>query len=952
MRASAFTQELMIDTQRLDIDATIAAAFPEPFYVEQVTFTTDVYFESAEFQYLTGLEDGMLVSCAELKKAVFYLCKKKKFSSITLKVSQGKAGKRLHIELVGVWTFAALKFHGMMLGKDAYRQYYLLEPGDPFDEVKHQHSLDAMAEHFAQEGYHGCVIANRLERDEITKSIIVHVTLKQGARFTVGDVQFTVAGEFTEVAQQDLYQQLDVLFFKKIAKNNSTKEMLNTQMKLLKRYLAKCGFLQVTIELQEVIDYEEHKVNLSFTCNLHRKKELHFEGNQFFSSDQLLDALLLFGQSAWMLPASMICQEIEQLYRKKGFWSVVVDATEQDNELFFSIREGGRASIKKVSLRRVVHNDAQQLVKNHCAALIKNKGFDEEAIARAVDGIMHTYISKGFLDAHLLKQDFVAYEGVANVYELVLTLHEGDCCCVSGIEFDRFQEFEDQGPFLAFKQCKEPVPLSMDFLQEQRLWLVATLKKMGYPYVQVKPECNRTGASMVVRWVINVGEAKAYFGKTVVTGSTTFPFAYILRELRYQEGDLLDQTALKKTMLRFKELEIFDTVHLYPYDAVQPDGDQPILLKLQQDDAYELRMRAGLAVQQVTKDLGNAGLTYRVGGSFLIKNPFNAADQIRVETNVARSERTFFLQYQRPWIFDYPLRTLVQGYSNSYLYPGLCGGTRNLYEVGQQGFVVGLLRKYAYLDAEVNMGIELMKTSIGKSIAGSALFARELARAINFEPQLLNQKVPYVLIEPTLLIDFLDNRLQPGIGSFTLLTMKGMFPFGPVGQNSYFVRASVEQSFFVPLWRKLIGAFRLRFGHIFHRTLRDIMPPERFYLGGANSIRSYENDRCPPLGVFIDQQGTAQLVPQGGKSMANLNLELRFPLFKQVGGALFQDFGALSGENVFNEIRARSVLAATGFGIRYNTPIGPLRFDIAWKWKRNYPEENMYCWFLTFGNAF
>jgi outer membrane protein assembly factor BamA len=469
--------------------------------------------------------------------------------------------------------------------------------------------------------------------------------------------------------------------------------MLNNQMGLMKRFLAKRGFLQVDIELREDVDGKAKKVNLSFVCDIHRKKELYFEGNQFFTDDQLLDAILLFGSTAWMLPASMIKQEIEQIYRKKGFWSVGIDYVERPDAYFFTINEGARWVVRRVRLKRVTSFDGEQLAKTHFGALCKSKRFDDDLVVRSIDSLLAWYVGQGFLDVKLLKQEYLALDD-AHVYELVLTLDEGDRSYLEAIELDQVRECENQGPFLSFAQRKEPAPFIMNEIHEQRRWLGAYLKTKGHSFVQIKPEFVREGKSITVRWVINTADPCGSFGKTVVTGSTTFPFAYIVRELSYQEGDPWDQNKLKETMLRFRQLGIFDTVHLCPSDMPgSHDGQQPILLKLQKDDLYELRMRAGVAVQQVTKELKNAGWTYRAGGSFLLKNPFNCADQVALEIDVARSERTFTVQYQRPWIFDRPIKTTIQGYNNSYLYPGLCGGIRNLYEVTQQGFVIVLIGK-------------------------------------------------------------------------------------------------------------------------------------------------------------------------------------------------------------------------------------------------------------------
>jgi len=89
----------------------------------------------------------------------------------------------------------------------------------------------------------------------------------------------------------------------------------------------------------------------------------------------------------------------------------------------------------------------------------------------------------------------------------------------------------------------------------------------------------------------------------------------------------------------------------------------------------------------------------------------------------------------------------------------------------------------------------------------------------------------------------------------------------------------------------------------------------------------------------------------GGKTMVNANIEVRFPIYGDAGAVIFQDLGALSSSGI-KGIGKKGLLAGTGFGLRYNTPIGPLRFDIGWKWSLDKPFDRSYAWFLTFGNAF
>ena len=108
---------------------------------------------------------------------------------------------------------------------------------------------------------------------------------------------------------------------------------------------------------------------------------------------------------------------------------------------------------------------------------------------------------------------------------------------------------------------------------------------------------------------------------------------------------------------------------------------------------------------------------------------------------------------------------------------------------------------------------------------------------------------------------------------------------------------------------------------------------------------------CPPLGCFTDEDGKKYEVPRGGKTSIQANFEIRFPLMNSVGAVLFQDFGTLIGQSA-DGFEVSDLLAATGFGLRYNTPFGPLRFDVGWKWHVHDPARHSYAWFLALGHAF
>ena len=141
---------------------------------------------------------------------------------------------------------------------------------------------------------------------------------------------------------------------------------------------------------------------------------------------------------------------------------------------------------------------------------------------------------------------------------------------------------------------------------------------------------------------------------------------------------------------------------------------------------------------------------------------------------------------------------------------------------------------------------------------------------------------------------------------------------GLLGGDFNFVRMVGDGRFFVPLVGGLLGASRLRLGTAEPFSRHDEVPLfERFYAGGIDSVRGYGRRRVGPL---VDDK------PIGGRSVVEGSVELRHPITEQLGAAVFVDGGQVSLRSFdfpFDDLRY-----GAGFGVRYRSPVGPLRVDL------------------------
>lgn len=913
-------------------------ALPDIFRVSRLFLTADIMIESDELQFLMNIKEDSIVSKEELYRGFQRVKKKQKFDKALVELKPLSNGYEITIHFKACWTLTKVSIEGAMIGKDRYRQYYQGEQGEPFDELKHKHGIERILKMLKAEGYLASRVNDHLLYDKATKSVSVSLTLEQKDQFVIDDVHVTIGAQ--KPHEQDVLEKLRLKLQKMLCSElcnaHYRQAMIDEAARQLKRTLVRKGYLDATIELEESINKNQGRVRLWWTIKVQHKKAFDFVGNHFFSNDRLLEQLMLFGKSLALLPPSLLAEEIMSCYKKKGFWDIHISWHEDKECVFFCITEGKRARISSVTIESAHAFSVSELIRQHFDTLLHSSGFDIDIVKLALDRMMQAYIHQGFWDIAVLSYDYQVLDD--GTYRLVVKIDEREQRFLTKISLVGFENLEEQGPFFMPRNISA-VPFDLYLIQEQRLWLTRYLQDQGYIYATPHLELISSSSGIEIRWEMRGTREPVRFGPTVILGGSKLPATLILRELEYHEGDIWSKKKLDRSMQRLKALGIFDTVSLFPDQMFEPEPIKTVLLRCFLDNPFELRTRVG--AQIVGRNLTyRGGATYKVGASMVMKNPTNRADLFCVDMDFTRYRRDVAAYYQVPWIGSVPVKAELRVYSSAYDQPIVEGSDERLYRALHDGVLVEFTKDLPHAQLAMNMGFEWM------ALKG---VSPERALALHFEPRLIDTFIPYFFFEPTAFLDYLDDKVLPTKGSLTLLTIKGMIPFDL--SRAFFLKMLIEQSVFVPLTPAVVLGMRVRLGYIVHESFRLIMPPERFYLGGFHSLRGYDPDLAPPLNCFTDCNGIERLIPIGGKSMLNGTVELRFPLVAPVWGVLFTDLGFLAQDSI-SAVNACNMLGASGFGLRCNTPFGPISFDIGWKWHKQSPLERSFAWFLTFGQPF
>ena len=216
--------------------------------------------------------------------------------------------------------------------------------------------------------------------------------------------------------------------------------------------------------------------------------------------------------------------------------------------------------------------------------------------------------------------------------------------------------------------------------------------------------------------------------------------------------------------------------------------------------------------------------------------------------------------------------------------------------------------------------------------------------------------------------DTRDDAIDPGAGQY--LSLNGQLAARRIGSEVGFVKSFFTAQAFrtVPRTNRIVlaGSARLGIATGFRRdvvrldaegntmlgpdgrpivesVVQDLPEPERFFAGGDTTVRGFALDRLGHPDTLRNG------FPIGGNALVIFNAEARVPVTGGLGVVGFLDTG-----NVFAhaaDIDLRALRSAVGFGVRYKSPVGPIRVDLGFKENRQ-PGEGLTAWFISFGQAF
>ena len=398
--------------------------------------------------------------------------------------------------------------------------------------------------------------------------------------------------------------------------------------------------------------------------------------------------------------------------------------------------------------------------------------------------------------------------------------------------------------------------------------------------------------------------------KIKIRGNIKTKDLVIRRELRIHPGDKFDGEKLRRSKERLTNLGFFDEVSYDTEETEQPDKKN-LLVDVKETKTGAFSFGGGYStvdqfigfVEIEQKNFDWRNWPYFTGGG----------QDLKVRVSVGNISNGFELSFTEPWMFDYPVSFGFDLYRRTQDRDSSAG--------------------YGY-DQTITGGDLRLGKELSEYIKGNLVYRLDQVDisnlADNSSQDLMDEAAmsPYLVsvITPSLTYDSRDNVFETRKGDL----ISGSFDFagGPLGGDQNFTKFFARASHYFPMPRQSVLEIRGRIGvaQPFENTEK-VPISERFFAGGAYTIRGYEERKVGP----IDSNGD----PLGGASMVIGNIEYTYPLFSFLKVAAFYDVGNVWEKmgDIFSSSDGNGGLNSGGFksgvglGLRIKTPIGPIRLD-------------------------
>ena len=394
----------------------------------------------------------------------------------------------------------------------------------------------------------------------------------------------------------------------------------------------------------------------------------------------------------------------------------------------------------------------------------------------------------------------------------------------------------------------------------------------------------------------------AYFGPVEISGNKSVGDDVIRRELAYKPGDLYRRSLVQDTQRRLYGMELFQFANVEPLNQELQPAEVPTRVTV----AEGKHQRVNFGVGYGTEEKG------RVDAEYHHVNFLGGARTAGAHVRWSSLDRGVRLEFNQPYLFrphfslgaeGQQWRTFTPAYSST-----VTGGKATITHRANQR-----------TSWSVSVTSERDSSTISEAALNDPTLRSSLI-ALGLDPVTGRQDGTLNALGFDLQHSTADSVLDAHRGYQIAVHTEQAGRIVPGTFNYY--AASADGRHYLPLGDDLVVATRAQIGSINAVGTESINVPfaKKYFLGGSTSVRGWDRFEISPLSSGL---------PIGGDSMLALSAELRAALRGNLGGVVFIDAGNVwAGPYDFDLTDLRY---AVGPGLRYQTPIGPIRFDFGWQ---------------------
>ncbi len=485
----------------------------------------------------------------------------------------------------------------------------------------------------------------------------------------------------------------------------------------------------------------------------------------------------------------------------------------------------------------------------------------------------------------------------------------------------------------------------------------------GYPSatVDARPGLSADGAGADVEFAVNEGD-RIFVDHVLVMGNERTTQAAIRRELQFKPGDPLSIEALNDSQRRLAGLGLFRRVRITEVRHGQGSRrdilvavDESPLTTVGYGGGFEVGRR--LAPNPDTPEVAAERREFAPRASFEIgrRNLFGTNRSAHLFTSASLHPENAASSATAP-------QNALAGYGFlEYRLVGQVQEPRALSSTADLRLTAALeqQRRSSFDFSRRSVSVELARRlASGISVSGGYQIQRTRVFNVSSEERLIDRIFPNVRLSSFALSVIRDTRDDPfGPLKGQYLSANGQLAARPIGSEVGFVKSFFTAQAFrtLPRTREIVFASSARVGvasGFGSEPLKDLPASERFFAGGDTTVRAFALDqlgvRHVPAESDVDTIDSGGF-PLGGNGLVIFNAEVRVPVRGGLGLVGFADAG-----NVFkraSDVAFGALRPAVGVGVRYRSPVGPIRFDLGFKVNRR-AYERLQSWFITFGQAF